>query len=196
MLGLDGQFHPAPGVGDESEQPLQGEYGGRLAVLRGVLPVGFLVAPLPGLARLPGAEVQGGEIGELQGGDRAAAVGRTVDPTVVHAHQVAVGGEAHIALEGVRTVLDRFGVRGQGVLGGLLGGSSVGDDLNHMLPCVGHRVMVPPSPGTRPVVRTRRIHRSVRRHWNCSFSPVMTYIKNGRGPTATAYGALTSRGKS
>ncbi|PPS75797.1 hypothetical protein BV882_07995 [Streptomyces sp. 46] len=36
-----------------------------------------------------------------------------------------------------------------------------------MLSCVGHRVMVPPSAGTRPVGRARRRRRSGRRHWNC-----------------------------
>jgi hypothetical protein len=35
------------------------------------------------------------------------------------------------------------------VLGGVLGGSSVGDDLKVVLSCVGHRVMVPPPRGTR-----------------------------------------------
>jgi hypothetical protein len=30
------------------------------------------------------------------------------------------------------------------VLGGFLGGPSMGDDLNRELSCMGHRVMVPP----------------------------------------------------
>ena len=62
---------------------------------------------------------------------------------------MAVRGQSYVALQGVRPVLDRFPVRGQGVLGRVLGGSPVGDDLDGVLWCVGHRVMVPPSPGTR-----------------------------------------------
>ncbi|BFO22888.1 hypothetical protein SHKM778_92760 [Streptomyces sp. KM77-8] len=67
----------------------------------------------------------------------------------MHAHEVTVGGQAHIAFERVRTVLDRFAVRGQGVLGGVLGGSAVCDDLGQVLSCVGHRVMVPSRAGGR-----------------------------------------------
>ena len=116
-----------------------------------MLPVGLLVARAPELPGPARAEVQGGEIGELEGGHRAATVRRTVDAPVVDADEVAVGGQADIALEGVRPVLDRLPVRGQRVLGGLLGGSAVGDDLNPVLSCVGHRVMVPPRAGRRAI---------------------------------------------
>ena len=151
------------------------------AVSGQLLPVGGLVAVLPG------TEVQGGEFGELQGGDGAAAVGRTVDPAVVHAHEVAVGGQAHIALEGVRTVLDRLPVRGQCVLRRLLGGSAVGDHLDRvLLSCEGHRVMVPPSRGRR---ETEGVTLP-------PFSCRWSVVKSRPGRTATAYGALTPGGKS
>lgn len=130
-----------PHVGDEFEQSLQGEDGGVRQAPGSVFPVGRLVAVLPG------AEVQCGEFGELQGGDGSAAVGRPVHAAVVDTDEMAVGGQPYIALEGVRTVLDRLLVRGQRVLGGLFGGSAVGDDLDRVLSCEGHGVMVPPSPG-------------------------------------------------
>ena len=90
-------------------------------------------SPSGGVAVLPGAEVEGGEIGEFQGRDRTAAVGRTVDAAVVDADQMAVRGQPYIALEGVGTVLDRLAVRGQRVLGSVFGGSAVGDDLDRVL---------------------------------------------------------------
>jgi hypothetical protein len=39
------------------------------------------------------------------------------------------------------------------VLGGVLGGAPVGDDLNRVLSCLGHCVIVPPSRGTREIGR-------------------------------------------
>jgi hypothetical protein len=62
---------------------------------------------------------------------------------------MTVGGEPHIALEGVRAVLDRLAIGGQGVLGGVFRSAAVGDDLNAVLPCLGHRVMVSPLRGRR-----------------------------------------------
>ncbi|GHH95235.1 hypothetical protein GCM10017779_56920 [Streptomyces capillispiralis] len=67
----------------------------------------------------------------------------------MNAHEMAVSGQAYITFERVRTVLDRFAIRGQGVLRGVLGGSAVRDDSGRVLPCVGHRVMVPPCAGRR-----------------------------------------------
>ncbi|MGC0348383.1 hypothetical protein RKD34_003963 [Streptomyces sp. SAI-218] len=99
---------------------------------------------------------------------------------------MTVGREAHIAFEGVRPVLDRFAVRGESVLGSVFRGSAVGDDLSQLLPCVGHRVMVPPLGGTRANGGI-----SIAPHLSC-----MAYIKSSRRPTGTAYGALTARGKS
>ncbi|MGY3681443.1 hypothetical protein ACVWXU_005066 [Streptomyces sp. TE33382] len=143
VFGLDGQLQRPPGrtrLGHQLKKPFQGEYGGELARHR--IPVGRL------LAVLPGTEVESGEIGELQRGDGATAVGRTVHPAVVHTDELAVRGEPDIALQGVGAVLDRFAVGGQGVLGCVVGGSAVGDDLDGrlwcVLPCVGHRVMVSP----------------------------------------------------
>lgn len=128
------------GIGNQLQQPLQGEHGGALGV--GV-PVGRL------LAVLPGSEVEGGEVGQFQGGDGATAVGGAVDPAVVDEHEVAVGGEPDIAFEAVGAVFDGFPVGGQGVLGSILRGAAVGDDLDGARHCVGHRVMVPPRGPTR-----------------------------------------------
>ena len=124
VLGLDGQLDRAARRRDQFEQPLQGEYGGAAGRPVRALRSGGL------LAVLPGAEVECGEIGEFQGGDGAAAVGRTVHPAVVHADQMAVGGQPYIALQGVGAVLDGLPVGGEGVFRGVLGGSPVGDDLD------------------------------------------------------------------
>jgi hypothetical protein len=56
---------------------------------------------------------------------------------------MTVGCESHIALQGVRTVLDGLHIGGEGVLGGVLRGPAVRDDLNAVLTGLGHRVMVP-----------------------------------------------------
>src|SRR5690606_9968824 len=144
----------------------EGEDGGGLPVLGAVLPVRLLGASGEGVAVLPGTEVESGEIGELQRRHGTAAIGRTVDSTVVNTDQMTVGGQTYIAFERVRTVLDRFAIRGQGVFGGVLGGPAVCDDLGEVLACVGHRVMVPPRAGTRAVGAEGAVRRSGRRHRN------------------------------
>jgi hypothetical protein len=181
VLRLDGELYGAAGVGDEFEQPLQGE-DGLLLPGRGplLLPVGRFVAVLPG------AEVQGGEVGEFQGGDGAAAVGGAVDAAVVDADEMSVRGQPYIALQGVRPVLDRLLVRGQGVLGGLFGGPAVGDDLDQVLSCVGHRVMVPSRVGRRESGGAVP----------AMFLSDLSDINEDLGVTGTAYGALTAHGKS
>lgn len=128
VLRLDGQLERPAGGADvvgQFEEPFQGEYGRELA--RHGVPVGGL------LVVLPGTEVEGGEVGQFQGGDGAAAVGRAVHPAVVHTDELSVRGEADIALQGVRTVLDGLPVRGQGVLGGVVRGPAVRDDLDGRL---------------------------------------------------------------
>jgi hypothetical protein len=72
------------------------------------------------------------------------------------------------------------------VLGSVFRGSAVGDDLNQLLPCVGHCVMVPPLWGTRANGGI----------WIAPHLSYMAYIKSSHEPTGTAYGALTARGKS
>lgn len=200
VLGLDGQLHPAARVVDQLQQPVQGEYGRTLPVpVRGLV----RVLPVP-----PGSEVEGGEIGQLQSGDRAAAVRRAVHPAVVHTDEMAVGGEPHVAFESVGAVLDGARVRGEGVLGCVLGRPSVSDDLDAVLSYVGHRVMVPPWRG-------RRVQKSAGRCVKVRASrPLVLLIRNkgcagsGRGEvqwdnplirrrcTAPVYSAPTCCGKS
>jgi hypothetical protein len=47
----------------------------------------------------------------------------------VDAHQPGVAGQADIALQRVSAVLDGLLIGGKGVLGVVVGGSAVGDDL-------------------------------------------------------------------
>ncbi len=137
VLGLDGELDGPPRVGDQLQEPFEGEDGGVLGV-----------APVRALPRvLPRAEVERRKIGEFQAGNRPAAVGGAVDAPVVHADEVAVRGEPHIALQGVRPVLYGLHVGGEGVFRRVLGRAAVGDHLDGVRACVGHRVMVPPLHG-------------------------------------------------
>lgn len=172
VLGLDGELHAAARVGDQFEQPLQGQDGG-------VLPVGALRAGAAGFAVLPGAEIEGGEIRQFQGRHRSASVRRTVDAAVVHTDEMAVRGEPHIAFEGVGAIFDGPSVRGQRVLGGLVGGSAVGDDLDLLLSCESHRVMVPlrgagPPSGCVGFTRRKGWHRT---HRNALWCPDVPWEK-------------------
>ena len=154
VLGLDRQLDMALRAGHQFEQPLQGQHAAALGRVH--LPVRRLIRvlePPPLLLLLPRPEVQRRQVGELQGGDRAAPVGRTVDTPVVYADQMAVGGEADVTLQCVRPVLDGLPVGGQGVFGDVLGRTAVGHDLDgagdrRCIPCrvhIGHAAMVPPS---------------------------------------------------
>jgi hypothetical protein len=69
------------------------------------------------------------------------------------------------------------------VLGGVLRGTAVGDDLDALLSCVGHRVMVPPRAWPP-------------RKFGLPDASVSPAVKDGSGRTGTPYGALTSHGKS
>jgi len=62
--------------------------------------------------------------------DRAAARARTVDATIVHAHQGPVSREPNIALDGVSTLLYGKQVRGKRVLGLVLTRAAMCDDLD------------------------------------------------------------------
>ena len=121
---------------------------------------------------LPGAEVERRQLGELQGGDGAAAVGGAVDPPVVDADELAVRGQPDVALQGVRAVLDRLPVRGERVFGDVLGGSPMGDDLDRPSLRVRvrdragerHRAMVPPQAVDRACPRGAQLPLTAVRH--------------------------------
>ena len=87
------------------------------------------ISTSPPCALLPGAPVQALERGQLERGDAADAVGGAVDPPVVDADQVPVGGQPDVALEGVGALVDRAQVGLERVLRLVPAGSSVGDDL-------------------------------------------------------------------
>ena len=67
------------------------------------------------------------QVGQGLGGDDAPAVAGPIDPSIVHAHQVPVGGEADVALQAVGALLDGQLVGGQGVLRPQRAGAPVGD---------------------------------------------------------------------
>ncbi|GHI88514.1 hypothetical protein Sxan_58780 [Streptomyces xanthophaeus] len=68
------------------------------------------------------------------------------------------------------------------MLGGVLRGAAVGDDLDGARHCVGHRVMVPP-PGARA------------KGTGTTGASEMSDIKDARRYTGAAYSALTGHGK-
>ena len=88
---------------------------------------GDSVSPAGG--ELPRGPVELLEVGELERGDHARAPFEVrFDPPVVHAHEVVVGGEPHVALDAVGPVVEGLAVGAQGVLGLLVAGAAVGDD--------------------------------------------------------------------
>ncbi len=100
----------------------------------------------------PGAEVERGQVRELQGRDGAAAVGGAVHPAVVDADQMAVRGEPYVALQPVGALFDGPAIGGQRVLGCRLGGTAMGYDGRQVVEAVArpgtalvaHRDIVPP----------------------------------------------------
>ena len=91
---------------------------------------GVAVAPaLPGAA--PDREVELGQVGVLEGGDRALPVGRPVDPAVVDADRHTVGGQPDVALQRVSADLHGPPVRCERVLGEVLGRATVSHDHHH-----------------------------------------------------------------
>src|SRR5262249_34221207 len=105
---------------------------------------------------LPRREVELVEIREVGRRDQPAVARRTPEVAVVHAHEVAVGGQPDVALEAVRAVVERGDVRAQRVLGVVVAGTAVGDDL------WSHRGRCSTSPTRLPSVsRTNACHSSV-----------------------------------
>ncbi|GHE44986.1 hypothetical protein GCM10018782_19400 [Streptomyces griseoaurantiacus] len=88
----------------------------------------------------------------------------------------------------------------------------MGDDLDRMLACVGHRVMVPPVRGRRGTVRPTRTVRDRSAEVRAAecvaeradvtgpgvrlVTLVLYKVWSWARPTGTAYGALTVHGKS
>ena len=66
---------------------------------------------------LPGPPVERLQVSQLQRRHGPATVAGAVDPPVVHADQVPVGGEPDVALQAVGTVDERLSVGAQRVLG-------------------------------------------------------------------------------
>jgi hypothetical protein len=90
VLGLDGQVDVIV-VGDGVEEPAQRE------LLLFWSAQGLVVEVGPRV--LPGGGVELVELREVHRGDQAFRVRRPVDPAVVDADQVPVGGQAYVALE-------------------------------------------------------------------------------------------------
>jgi hypothetical protein len=119
VLGLDRQLDPSIRLGDGLEETSQGEHLGEIGRL--------VVEDRPRV--LPRGELELVEIGELHRRDQAVGTRRTAQVAVVHADQVSVGGEPHIAFECVRALADRLQVRRQGVLRLLEARAAMSDDL-------------------------------------------------------------------
>src|SRR5450759_3261155 len=98
------------------------------------------------------------ESGQLQCGDGALPVGGPVDIAIVGTDQMRVGREPYVALEGLRAFVDGAQVGLERVLGQVLAGSSVGDDLRDPRAawhgCFVHKTIVAPAgqspPGDTP----------------------------------------------
>ena len=123
VLGLDGHLHATVVVRHGLQQLAQGQH-----------PVQRLVADRRlvvelGPRVLPRRDVQLLELGELQGRDGVAPAGGTAQVAVVDADEVPVGGEPDVALEALGPGVECRDVRAQRVLGVLVAGASVGDDL-------------------------------------------------------------------
>ena len=120
MLRLDRDIDGATIVSDDSEQPVQSQHAAAVTVW-------FLVAV--GVGRVvPAAEVQLGEIGELQRRNQPAAGRRTVDSTVMDADEHPVARQPHVALDPVRPVLEGPFIGRERVLGLVLGRAAVRHD--------------------------------------------------------------------
>ena len=123
VLGLDRDLDRPLVVGHGLEQLAQGQHlvERLVAVRRLVVEVGPRV--------LPGREVERVEVGEVHRRDDAAGARRTPEVAVVDAHQVAVGGQPDVALEGLGAGVEGRDVRAEGVLGRDVAGAAVRHDL-------------------------------------------------------------------
>ena len=82
------------------------------------------------LRPLPGAGIEAADLRQRRRADRAGAFGGPAEGAVVHADQVAVGGEADVALDAVGPFGHRRFVGADGVLRVGARGTAVGDDLH------------------------------------------------------------------
>ncbi len=145
VLGLDREADLALGVDHELEQPLEREH----ARARLVDDDRVGAERWPRGVDLPAAEVEPVEVVQGHDRDHAATVARAVDPPVVHAHQVPVGREPHVALERVGAVVDSLLVGGEGVLGSIGARPAMGHDSGHGAHrCTAH-VTIPDGQGVR-----------------------------------------------
>ena len=182
VLGLDRQQDGPRAAGDQVQQGGQGEDPARrigehvLAGPRLQATIGepALAQRPPRRARAlllgPGPEVMATQVGQGLGGDHAPAVAGPVDPPIVHADEVPVGGEADVALQPVGALLDGQLVGGQGVLGAQRARAPVGDHQG----TAGHGPSMPARPARPRAVRPggvsqgparRRRQGQVRRAW-------------------------------
>ena len=139
VLGLDGQEDGPRAAGDQVQERGKGQDPARIVgqhVLAGPglePPVGQPTLPqrTAGRARSavlrPGLEVVLAQVGQRLGRHHPPAIARAVDPAVVDADEVPVSGQANIALQAISTLVYGQLIGGEGVLGLLGAGTSVGD---------------------------------------------------------------------
>ena len=78
---------------------------------------GVALAAVGAPAGMPSAVIQFAQLRQRHLADQSGPVRRPVHPPVVHADQVAVAGQPHIAFDTVGALLQRQLIGGQGVLG-------------------------------------------------------------------------------
>ena len=147
VLGLDEDLdRPAP-VQHQRNQGVQRQQ------------TGVALRPVRAPAVVPRAVLELAQLGERHRADQTGPGRRPVQPAVVHANQMAVAGQAHIAFHAVGALFQREVVGGQRVFGPSRRSAAVGDHKGmpgeHL---VGprHIPMLPvPAPATQPGQRTR-----------------------------------------
>jgi hypothetical protein len=77
---------------------------------------------------MPGAEVEGIQLGQRLGADQAATVAGAVEPPIVYADQVPVAGEPDVALQPVGAFVQRAQVRTERMLRQCVGPAAMSED--------------------------------------------------------------------